>query len=411
MYHFDDPENGNIMSFGSFSKIAAPALRLGWIHAPKRLLKVIFESGQLDSSGGVNPVISGIMQAAINSGDESANLVKVRKILWDRADALMKALDQHLPEGVSYEKPDGGYFVLVRLPTGYKAVDLLPIAAKHKVAFLPGKSFGSRMQNYLRLSFSYYDVQDQVVGAERLGAAIREFLSQGPPSSSSSSSSSSDIKVAVHGATGRLGTLIVKQLMEEDSQGMYAGAVTRDGQVPADASVVIDVTRPEGTASLLKRLADRQNPPAVIVGTTGDLPNAEMEAYAAKAPVVVVPNFSVGIPLLTNLAKAAAKSLPSTWNIELTETHHTKKVDAPSGTAKKIAAAIESTESAALAGAAVPCHALRLGDVFGDHTVHLAGPGERIELTHKATRREVFAIGAVRVAKEYARKGPGLVWL
>ncbi len=168
---------GKILAMGSFSKILAPALRVGWIQGEPKLLKQIADCGQLDSSGGLNPVSFGMVQKCIDMGLQDEHLDFVRQTLWTRYETLSKALDEFLPEGTSYEKPQGGYFVLVRLPEGQKAADLLPIAQKHKVMFLPGTSFGEKMKNFLRLSFSYYDAADLKVGAERLGQAIREYQS------------------------------------------------------------------------------------------------------------------------------------------------------------------------------------------------------------------------------------------
>ena len=170
---------GTVMSLGSFSKILAPALRMGWVEGPEHHLQKLFSCGQLDSSGGMNPVISAVVHEAIESGEQQKHLDWTRNILWERASTLMKALDQHLPEGSSYEVPDGGYFVLVKLPEDVKAVDVLDKAkSEHKVQFLPGASFGESMQNYLRLSFSYYDAEDLAVGAKRLSDAIRSVTGQ-----------------------------------------------------------------------------------------------------------------------------------------------------------------------------------------------------------------------------------------
>eukprot|EP00644_Phytophthora_capsici_P004809 jgi/Phyca11/502585/fgenesh2_kg.PHYCAscaffold_1_\ len=116
MFTFD--EHDTVLALGSFSKILAPALRLGWIQGSHKLLSKIEACGQLDSSGGINPVISGIVHSAIASGLQQQHLDETVQTLWGRADALMKELKAHLPEGVTFEVPDGGYFVLVRLPEG-----------------------------------------------------------------------------------------------------------------------------------------------------------------------------------------------------------------------------------------------------------------------------------------------------
>ena len=196
-------------------------------------------------------------------------------------------------------------------------------------------------------------------------------------------------RVAIQGASGRLGQLIVAQAGDA-----FAGAVTRAGDVP-DCDVVIDVSSAAGLTALLPRLHGQP----LVVGTTGDLPMDALAAYGARASVVVVPNFSVGIPLLLDLVARAVAALPPGWDIEVVEAHHHHKKDAPSGTAKRLVRAT---------GKDVPVHALRVGDCFGEHTVWLCGPGERLELKHVATRREVFAIGALRWADWLLTQPPGL---
>lgn len=202
------------------------------------------------------------------------------------------------------------------------------------------------------------------------------------------------VRVAVHGATGRLGGLIVQAAGDD-----YAGDVLRGGPVP-ECDVVIDVTSAKGLGALLPRLSGQ----ALLVGTTGALPMAALELYAQTAAVAIVPNFSAGVPLLIDLLTQAIAQMPKEWRVEITEAHHDQKKDAPSGTAKRLARAVIE------AGGATPeLHSLRVGDTIGEHTVWLAGPGERIELKHIATRRDVFAIGAMRWAARLMDTAPGLL--
>lgn len=197
-------------------------------------------------------------------------------------------------------------------------------------------------------------------------------------------------RIAVCGARGRLGGLIVAEAGDA-----FAGAVGRTGDVPA-CDVVIDVSSAAGTTALLPRLSGQP----LVVGTTGALPLDALAAYAQTAPVAVVPNFSVGVPLMVDLVQRAVGALPAGWQIEVVEAHHTHKKDAPSGTAKRLVRATGRTD--------VPTHSLRVGDTYGEHQVWLCGPGERIELKHVATRREVFAIGALRWARQLVDAPPGL---
>lgn len=172
-----DKGRGRVLSMSSFSKTMAPAMRLGWYWAEPKLLKPMLESGQMDSSGGFNPIIQGIMHTAIDNGMLQEHVEWSQKTLWERCDTLMKALDVSLPKGCSYEIPQGGYFVLVQCPEGTDTVALNNLAmSEFKVQFLPGAGFGENMKHFLRLSFSYYDAEGVRIGASRLGECIKTFL-------------------------------------------------------------------------------------------------------------------------------------------------------------------------------------------------------------------------------------------
>lgn len=200
------------------------------------------------------------------------------------------------------------------------------------------------------------------------------------------------MRIAVHGASGRLGQLIMAQAAGA------AVAIGRGEPVP-DCDVVIDVTSAVGLAALLPRLSGQP----LVIGTTGDLPEAALAAYAQGAAVALVPNFSAGVPMLIDLIRAAVTAMPEEWEVEIVEVHHNQKRDAPSGTAKRLARAVVES-----GGPQPEQHSLRLGDTVGEHTVWLSGPGERLELKHVATRRAVFAIGALRWAKRICDLPHGL---
>lgn len=189
------------------------------------------------------------------------------------------------------------------------------------------------------------------------------------------------------------------------------------------AHVLVDFTRPE--ASLVYLEACRKAGVGLVIGTTGFSP-AQKEAIADAAreiPIVFAPNMSVGVNLLINLVQAAAKVLSDGYDIEVIEAHHRHKVDAPSGTALRLGEAAAAALGRNLADCAVYGRegvtgerdpstigfaTVRGGDVVGDHTVLFAGIGERVELTHKASSRATFALGALRAAKFLAGKSSGL---
>jgi 4-hydroxy-tetrahydrodipicolinate reductase len=188
-------------------------------------------------------------------------------------------------------------------------------------------------------------------------------------------------------------------------------------------SVLVDFTRPEASLAYLE--ACRKAGAGMVIGTTG-FNAAQKEAIAAAAreiPIVFAPNMSVGINLLINLVQAAAKVLAEGYDIEIIEAHHRHKVDAPSGTALRLGEAAAAALGRDLAQCAVYGRegvtgerapstigfaTVRGGDVVGDHTVLFAGIGERVELTHKASSRATFALGALRAAKFLAGKKNGL---
>lgn len=396
MYSYD--RKSTVVSMGSFSKILAPALRVGWIQAAPNILKRLADSGQFDSSGGVNPVMFAVVHSAIELGLQEKHLASVRKTLGENAKALCAAIREHLPEYVRFREPQGGYFIWIEMPAHFDSEALWTLArTQFKVQFQPGIRFSATRQkrNFIRLSISFYNVEKLREGARRLGEAFRAYEKtlEGTQTVTGAPASASGLRVAVHGSTGRLGSLIVAQL--QGAEGIsYVGGVGRSGEIPA-ADVIIDVSTADGTKSLLPRLSGQK----LVVGTTGELPLVELVNYSRTAAVVIVPNFSVGVPLLLQLLREAKPQIPADWSTEVVEAHHTAKRDAPSGTAKRLVEPL---------GPNIPIHSLRVGDTIGEHTVWFAGPGERLELKHVATRREVFATGAVRIARWLATQQAGL---
>lgn len=196
-----------------------------------------------------------------------------------------------------------------------------------------------------------------------------------------------------------------------------------DRDTPADVGfagvdVVVDFSLPEATDALFARLGDRALP--LVSGVTGRdaAGRARLDAYAERAPVLWSSNFSLGVALLRRLVAQAAGAVD--WDVEVFELHHRRKVDAPSGTALTLAEAAvrargsswpEAARTPRGAGARTPgevgVSALRGGDVVGEHTVFLLGEGERVELTHRATDRTVFAQGALKAAAWLVGRSPG----
>jgi 4-hydroxy-tetrahydrodipicolinate reductase len=255
------------------------------------------------------------------------------------------------------------------------------------------------------------------------------------------------VKVVIVGCSGRMGQALIEGVLADNTLQLH-GAVDRAdsptlgrdaggqfgkktgvvitnevGHALKGADVLIDFTRPEPSLDYLS--ACEQAGVAMVVGTTGFSPEQKqrIQQAAQNIGVVFAPNMSVGVNLLINLVKAAAKTLSEGYDIEIIEAHHRHKVDAPSGTALRLGEAAAEALGRDLNEVAVYGRegvtgerdantigfaTVRGGDVVGDHTVLFAGIGERVELTHKASSRATFALGALRAAKFLKGKKSGL---
>ncbi len=234
------------------------------------------------------------------------------------------------------------------------------------------------------------------------------------------------LSILITGRSGRMGQAVADATAAnpETTQG-----ATHDAGEDLDAAVksadcTIDFTVHSFTEGLLKSALQHQKP--LIIGTTGhsDAELAAIHRTAETLPIVHAPNFSVGVNTLFHLTRLAARILQQdTFDIEVTEMHHRHKIDAPSGTARRLLDILnEETDTNYKSDVAhgrlgnigprkpkeIGMHTLRGGDVVGDHTVMFAADGERVELTHKASSRMTFASGAVRAALWLQGKPPGL---
>jgi len=246
------------------------------------------------------------------------------------------------------------------------------------------------------------------------------------------------IKIAIAGSSGRMGRTLLEGVAQADDLVLHAalehggsGLLGRDAgellgapcgvQITADvaaalqgADVLIDFTRPEGTLHHLEIC--RKLGVNMVVGTTGlnAQQKAQLGAAAQYIGLVFAPNMSVGVNLVFKLLETASRVLAQGYDIEIIEAHHRHKVDAPSGTALGMGEVIAKTLGRDLAQCAVYGRegvtgerdpstigfaTVRGGDIVGDHTVLFAGTGERIEITHKASSRATFALGALRAAR------------
>lgn len=215
----------------------------------------------------------------------------------------------------------------------------------------------------------------------------------------------SRVRVALIGARGRMGQTILDLAKKDPKIDIVAQCDLGDaiGAAFKDCEVAIDFSNASSIEEVCR--AATQNRRALVIGTTGHSPEQRksIETTAKALPVVFASNFSVGVNALFALTRKAAEILGPEFKPEIIETHHTKKKDAPSGTAKTLGEILKGQLKID-----VPIESIREGDVVGEHTVTFVGPAERLELTHRAGSREIFASGALRAAQWVVGKPAGL---
>ena len=251
------------------------------------------------------------------------------------------------------------------------------------------------------------------------------------------------MKLAIAGAAGRMGRTLIEAVLRSDDLSLTAALeapghpllgtdageacgvkLTADvAAAIAAADCIIDFTRPEGTLVHLDACVAAGK--RAVVGTTGFTAGekARVVAAAGKIPLVLAPNFAVGVNVTFKLAELAARILGDGYDVEILEAHHRHKVDAPSGTALALGAAVAGALGRDLGSCAVygragitgerdaktiAFHAIRGGDIVGEHTVIFAGEGERVEVAVRSGSRMTYAMGALRAAKWVQGKPSGL---
>ena len=215
------------------------------------------------------------------------------------------------------------------------------------------------------------------------------------------------LRVLLVGAAGRMGKTIVDLAKDDPKIDIVAQCDLGNAIEPAmkRSEVVIDFSHPDAIEEIYRAALQHRRP--LVIGTTGH--SAEQRSAIEKAaktvPIVFASNFSVGVNALFALTHRAAEILGRDFDAEIIETHHHMKKDAPSGTAKTIAGILSKAQNMANQ---IPIQSIREGDVVGEHTVIFSGPGERLELSHKASSREIFGRGALRAARWIIGQPPNL---
>ena len=247
------------------------------------------------------------------------------------------------------------------------------------------------------------------------------------------------MRVAIAGAGGRMGRTLIEGVLSDRELalaaaldaagaaaiGQAAGAlrITADLGALAHADVLVDFTRPEGTLAHLEACLKLNR--RMVIGTTGfsAAQAARIAEAARRIPIVQSPNFAIGVNVVFRLAQTAAKALGDAYDVEIVEAHHRHKVDAPSGTALKLGELVAQAlgrdlgkvathgrhgDTGERPAKAIGFHAIRGGDIVGEHAVIFAGQGERVEVAVRSQSRSTYAAGALRAAKWLAGRAPGL---
>lgn len=232
------------------------------------------------------------------------------------------------------------------------------------------------------------------------------------------------LQVLVSGATGAVGRTILEAIESDEHLAVAGQATSRSFFEPdVDADVIIDFSHPDLLERVVQFARRRRIP--LVTGTTALDDRHQREIYEAAEHVAVcqAANFSVGVNLLVQLAARATRALGEDFDIEILEAHHRRKLDAPSGTALWLGETVAAAQGRKLADLAVNdrsdrrqarppgeigFQAIRGGDVAGEHTVYFLAEGERLELTHRASDRRVFARGALLAARRIIDESAGL---
>jgi len=232
-------------------------------------------------------------------------------------------------------------------------------------------------------------------------------------------------RIVIVGSKGRMGEALTRLAKLDPRLELIGGVDKGDNllDVLDRCDSVIEFAHHSLSGDLARTVADHGK--SLVVGTTGhtDEERKAIHAEARRIPVVFAPNYSIGVNLLFHLTKIAAETLGENYDQEVVEMHHRLKIDSPSGTARRLAEILATADGGTYEGLTkhgrhgdvgarprreIGMHAVRGGDIVGDHTVHFADNGEKIELTHRATNRDTFASGALRAAQWVRTQKPGL---
>lgn len=390
----------NIISLGTFSKILAPGVRLGWMYTNyqyngQHFYKFLDNTGFMDSGGSVNPVMA--YQITQNIQTKYENYIEFINIVKEDLKSKQKIIIDALQFYDGYFDiiiPDGGYFVFVK-SLKLDSSRLLELAKHCGLSFHIGNKFSPNKNHddWFRLSVSYYSYYDFTkYFLQRISNLIKliEIEVQ------------NRYEISLFG-TGRLGKEIENNLAKTSADYKKYNILTRNFKnenINNIGEIIIDVTSPDGTIDLIQFLTENKLNRKLIIGTTGHTKEQIdiIKKYSKKNVVVYCSNFSNGIQNLVKMIR----SLDKVWNnAHILDIHHIHKKDAPSGTAKLLAKELEKLNIV------TEIESRREGEVIGTHVITLKGENEEFIITHKAENRDIFANGCINLIEKIKHKTSG----
>lgn len=388
---FHQYQNTNVISLNTFSKILAPGIRLGWIEANSDIIQQLKNHPVIVSGGGINPMGCLLVEPLLKSQLVN-HIIKLRRTLKERRDVMVDTLNKLFGSSIEFDIPTGGYFIWIKFKENWISDNkfLDDSVNKYQVRFQPGINFNlqkDKFLNCMRLSFSFYTPDMIKVGICRLYDSYRKYLLN--VNVIGNVKVIENVKVIdmtplmVYGATGRLGSEIIKQEALAESLKFRLIGLNRDCSNLLKNGIVIDVSSAKGLKFLLSKLTGQ----TLIVGTTGDLPVDLIKLYNQTAKVCQCPNFSSGIRLLHQMLNVVNDN----WTSDIVELHHKYKKDSPSGTALALSKSVPNCNT---------IQGIRGGTNYGEHIVFLHQDGEQIEIRHQCLDRTIFATGAIRLASQ-----------
>ena len=400
---FDNKQNNkslafysdNIISLGTFSKILAPGVRLGWMYTNynfnnNHFYKFLDETGFMDSGGSVNPLIAHMITNCISGNfDSYKNFIEcIKNELRDKQKIIISTLNRYI-DYFEYNIPDGGYFVFVK-SLKLNSSRLLELSMQCGLSFHIGNKFSPNKNHHdwFRLSVSYYSKEDfEKYFSLRINNLVKLVDLE----------TQNNIEVSLFG-NGRLGGLINNSLKEKN---ILYNVLTRRFQDEKLGDIIIDVTTPTGTQNLINFLVEKNLNKKLIIGTTGNTDDQLkiIKQYAKKNAVILCPNFSNGIQNMVKMIR----NLDKVWqSANIVDIHHIHKKDAPSGTALLLKRELEKRDID------TNIESRREGEVIGTHIITLKGDNEELTLSHNAENRDIFANGCINLIEKIKTKPHGL---